>query len=164
MRKILFVILFWAVNAVSGAADNTVATENIQSESSLPHVTAELTVDFPVGNDSQLRQAVLGFIFDRCHEVYGGVEVERPPVTCNAKEFKAFLDNYTSTLCRLTAEDWKECAKALAEEGETYKVDWFSNLYVNKMADTDVWYAGNLLLARRTGHRDSLRCRKTFPH
>ena len=130
-------MLALAVNAVNGVADDTVATENVQSESSLPHVTAEMAVDFPVGNDSQLRRAILGFIFDRCQEIYEGVEVERPSNSCNAKEFKAFLDNYTSTLCRLTAEDRKECADALAEEGETYEADWFSNLYINKTADTE---------------------------
>ena len=139
MRKVLFLMLFLAVNAVNGVADDTVATENIQSESSLPHVTAEMAVDFPVGNDSQLRRAILGFIFDRCQEIYEGVEVERPSNSCNAKEFKAFLDNYTSTLCRLSAEDRKECADALAEEGETYEADWFSNLYINKTADTDLY-------------------------
>lgn len=139
MRKVLFLMLFLAVNAVNGVADDTVATENIQSESSLPHVTAEMAVDFPVGNDSQLRRAILGFIFDRCQEIYEGVEVERPSNSCNAKEFKAFLDHYTSTLCRLTAEDRKECADALAEEGETYEADWFSNLYINKTADTELY-------------------------
>ena len=139
MRKVLFLMLFLAVNAVNGVADDTVATENIQSESSLPHVTAEMAVDFPVGNDSQLRRAILGFIFDRCQEIYEGVEVERPSNSCNAKEFKAFLDNYTSTLCRLSAEDRKECADALAEEGETYEADWFSNLYINKTADTELY-------------------------
>ena len=128
-----------AVNAVNGVADDTVATENIQSESSLPHVTAEMAVDFPVGNDSQLRRAILGFIFDRCQEIYEGVEVERPSNSCNAKEFKAFLDNYTSTLCRLSAEDRKECADALADEGDTYEADWFSNLYINKTADTNLY-------------------------
>lgn len=130
-------MLALAVNAVNGVADDTVATENIQSESSLPHVTAEMAVDFPVGSDSQLRRAILGFIFDRCQEIYEGVEVERPSNSCNAKEFKAFLDKYTSTLCRLSAEDRKECADALAEEGETYEADWFSNLYINKTADTE---------------------------
>lgn len=129
-------MLALAVNAVNGVADDTVATENVQSESSLPHVTAEMAVDFPVGSDSQLRRAILGFIFDRCQEIYEGVEVERPSNNCNATEFKAFLDNYTSTLCRLSAEDRKECADALAEEGETYEADWFSNLYINKTADT----------------------------
>lgn len=132
-------MLFLAVNAVNGVADDTVATENIQSESSLPHVAAEMAVDFPVGNDSQLRRAILGFIFDRCQEIYEGVEVERPSNSCDAKEFKAFLDHYTSTLCRLSAEDRKECADALAEEGETYEADWFSNLYINKTADTDLY-------------------------
>ena len=41
-------MLALAVNAVNGVADDTVATENIQSESSVPHVTAEMAVDFPL--------------------------------------------------------------------------------------------------------------------
>ena len=58
-------------------------------------------------------------------------------IKVNDPMFKAFLDKYTSTLCRLSAEDRKECADALAEEGETYEADWFSNLYINKTADTE---------------------------
>ena len=134
--KGLFVMLLMTVVALNAWADNTVDVSDVESESSLPNVTSEMSVDFPTGADSQLRRAIIDFIYDQFQSIYQGVELEHPSNTCSEAEFKAYLDKFNKTLCQLTAEDRRE-SFADSDGGETDEAPWYSNLYINKVADTD---------------------------
>lgn len=136
MRKFLIILLLWGVATLTATADNTVSVSDIEVESSLPNVTSEVSVDFPVGTDSQLRRSIIDFIYGQFQSIYQGVEVEHPSNTCSEADFKSYLEKFNKTLCQLTAEDRKE-SFADGGEGESDEAAWYSNLYINKVADTD---------------------------
>ena len=136
LRAVLIATLLLVVTALSGAADNTVEISDIGVENSLPNVTSQVSVDFPIGNDSPVRRSIIDFIYDQFQGIYQGVEVQHPSNSCSEADFKAYLDKFNKTLCQLTEEDRKE-SFADSDGGESGEAAWYSNLYINKVADTD---------------------------
>ena len=136
--RLTIVTLLLVFSALSATADYTVEISDVEVESSLPNVTSEVSVDFPTGSDSPVRRAIIDFIYNQFQDIYQGVEVEHPSNNCSEAEFKAYLEKFNKTLCQLTAEDRKE-SFADSDGGEAGEAAWYSNLYINKVADTDLY-------------------------
>lgn len=135
--KHIFVTLLLSFAAINTMADNTVPVSRIEYEKKQQFASSRVSVEFPLGEDSLLRRALIDYIFEVCRITNPGVNVEQPSSSCDEPAFRKYLETYTTTLCRLCAEDQHEYALSFGEDGEPYKVEWFSNLSIQKAADTD---------------------------
>ena len=137
MKKQLFTSLLLFFIAINAMADNTISICQVAYEKEQPGGSSDVRVDFPLGADSPVRRAIIDYIFESLHG-YPGVDIDYPLNTCDESTFKAFLEQFTTTLCQITADDQKEFAATFSDEDEpSYVTDWFSNLSILKVADTD---------------------------
>ena len=152
MMKLLFAIFLMAFTAIPATADDIVAITSIESEKEQVGATAKITVEFPVGNDSPTRRAIIDYINENLHTMgYLSVlreegphpasvkDVHFPSNTCDEATFRTFLDQLTTVVCKLTSRDQQEYAQSLEEDGESYQPRWFDNRFIGKVADTDTY-------------------------
>ena len=127
MRRLTFFLLWIAAMGIPAMADDTLTFDHIECEKERPGATSHITVQFPIGNDSPLRRAIIDYIYQNLKSGIIGVQHENgtkdriqfPPNTCDESTFSAFLDQLTAIVCVLTSNDQQECAMSLAEDGET---------------------------------------------
>ena len=152
MKNLLFVLLWMAFMAIPATADDAVAISSIKCEKEQVGATAEISVEFPVCDDSPTRRAIIDYICQSLQTIgYFSVlreegplspadkDVHFPPNTCDETTFKTFLEEVTTVVCKLTSGDQQEYAHSLEENGGSYQVKWFNNRYIRKAADTDAY-------------------------
>ena len=135
--KHLLMTLLLAFFAFSALADNVVTVSGIEFEKEQQYGSSQVRAEFPLGDDCAFRRTIIDYILEVCKTTNPGVEVKQPSNTCDEAAFTKYLEEYTTVLSKLCAADQHEYAMFLGEEGETYKVVWFSNLFIGKVADTD---------------------------
>ena len=118
---------------------DSLSINTIEFEKELPGCSSRVTVEFPLGENNRVHRAVMDYILDVCINFAPGVEVTQPSNTCDVYTFKRYLEEYTITKCLLSAQDQHDYALSFGEDGEQYKVQWFSNLFIQKTADTDLY-------------------------
>ena len=140
MKKTFFALLMVVLSTITAAADNIVPIQNFNFEKELPGGSSQVLIDFPTGTDSPVRRAIIDYIYESLHSFAGsGVNIAFPSNTCDEQTFGTFIEKYTETLCHNAAMDQNEYATSMSEDGETYEMVWFSNLSVQKVADTDLY-------------------------
>ena len=139
MKKIILATLMMVRAILNATADNTVTVTNISVEKKQKGGSSDVSVDFPLGTDSPLRRAIIDYIFERCKAINPGVEVAQPSNMCDEATFRRYLEEYTTTSCRLCAEDQQDYAASFVEEGTSYDVEWFSNFSIEKVVETDLY-------------------------
>ena len=136
MKKYFLSILLLVFVTTNATAGDTLSICNMEFEKELLGGSSTVQVDFPLGEDNLMRRAVVDFIYESLH-FFSGVEVTFPPNTCDEQTFVSFLEQYTLVLCRQTAAEQQEYAQSFGKDEEAYTVEWFSNLSIQKVADTD---------------------------
>ena len=151
MKRYVLTIV-WIALTLSAMAGDSLTISSIECEKEQPGATSQVTVQFPIGNDSPTRRAVIDYIYQNLRTM-GNLSVLReegplapadkdvhfPSNTCDETAFRTFLDQLTTIVCKLTSNDQQEYAKSLAEDGETYEVKWFDNRFIGIMAETDAY-------------------------
>ena len=152
MKKLTFILLWIAIIALPVMADGTLTFNSIECEKEQPGATSQVTVQFPIGNDSPLRRGIIDYIYQNLRTM-GNLSVLReedplapadkdvhfPSNTCDETSFRTFLDQLTAVVCKLTSNDQQEYASSLAEDGGTYEVKWFENRFIGIVAETDAY-------------------------
>ncbi|MBP5386554.1 MAG: DUF3298 domain-containing protein [Prevotella sp.] len=136
MRHIFMTLLliFAAINAM---ADNTVPVSSVDYEKEQQYGSSRVSVEFPLGENSPLRRAIIDYILETCKTINSGVKVKQPSNICDKVAFEKYLEKYTTVVCKFCAEDQHDYALSFEDDVESYKVVWFSNLFISKVADTD---------------------------
>ena len=152
MKRLTFILLWMAIMAIPAMADGTLTFNSIECEKEQPGATSQVTVQFPIGDDSPLRRAIIDYIYQNLRTM-GNLSVPRkvgsfapadkdvhfPSNTCDETTFKTFLEEVTTVVCNLTSNDQQEYAKSLAEDGETYEVEWSENRFIGIKAETETY-------------------------
>ena len=133
--KHIFITLLLFFAAINSMANDLVSAINITYEKEQQYGSSNVSVDFPLVEDCPLRRAIIDYILEVCNTTYPGVKLKQPSNTCDSTTFDKYLEEYTTILCRLSAEDQHDYAAFM--EDSTYQVTWFSNLFIQKVADTD---------------------------
>ena len=152
MKKLLSAIFWMVFTAMPAIADDTVTISSIKSEKEQVGANAQISVDFPVGDDNPTRRSIIDYIYENLRTMgYLSVlreegplppadkDVQFPSNTCDETTFRTFLDQLTTVVCKLTSGDQQEYAHSLEEDGESYQAKWFNNMYIGKVAETDTY-------------------------
>lgn len=150
MQKILTTLLL-AITALTASADNTLTVSDIEFEKEQPYASSRVFVEFPLGTDGLLRRTIIDYILEVCRTTYPGVTTEQPVNTCDESTFKKYLEDYTTVLCQLCAEDHQDYVMSLDEEDKPYEVAWFSYLSIQKVADADQYVSYTYYHGTHTG-------------
>ena len=143
--------LLLALAAFTASADNTVTITDIEFEKELPYASSRVSAEFPLGEDGLLRRAIIDYILEGCRTTYPGVQIEQPSNTCDEPTFKKYLEDYTTVLCQLCAEDHQDYVNSLDEEDKPYEVAWYSYISFQKEADTDQYVSYTVYHGTFTG-------------
>ena len=152
MKKLLSAIFGMVFTAIPAIADDTVTISSIKSEKEQIGATTQISVEFPVGDDNPTRRSIIDYIHENLRTM-GSLSVlrEEDPLTpadkdvqfpsnnCDETTFRSFLDQLTTVVCKLISGDQQEYAHSLEEDGESYQVKWFNNMYIGKVAETDTY-------------------------
>lgn len=136
IKKMLMTLLLLLAISIGAKADNDLTVVEIEVEKKQKGGFSHEWVHFPTGADSQVRRAVIDFIF-QCMQSFLNADIDYPSNTCDEKVFKTFLDHYADTLSLFCSKDQQEYAAYCAESGEVYEVPWFRNFSILKVAETD---------------------------
>ena len=134
--KNFFTTLLFAITVVTATAGDAVTLRTYEVKKEQTGASSRVFIEFPTCADSPMRRAIIDFIYEGLRH-HSGVDVAYPSNTCDEHAFETFVENYTAALCRITSEDQQDYAKTFTEEGDTYETEWFSNLSLQKEADTD---------------------------
>lgn len=133
-RKFLLIIWLLAFISIPVAAGDEVEVSSIHFDKEQPGGSSSVLVDFPLGDNQPVRRTIIDFILERCKSLNSVEDVVFPSNTCNEVTFGKFLEEYTTAVSRNCADDQHDYAVYM--EDESYEVTWFSNLYIQKVADT----------------------------
>lgn len=127
-------------STLNATTKDSLTVEWIEFEKEERGGSSRISAEFPVGDDSPLRRTVIDYIFE-CLDIYPSLETKFPSNTCDVAAFRKFLKEYTTTLCQNNAADQNDYAKSLSDDGEDsdYNVTWFTNISVQKAAETDLY-------------------------
>ena len=152
MKRLTFILIWMATMAIPAMADGTLTFNSIECEKEQPGATSHMTVEFPTGDDSPLRRAIIDYIYQNLRTMGNlTIHLEEGPLapadkhvhfpsnTCDETVFKTFLEEVTTIVCKQASDDQQEYAKSLAEDGETYEVKWFDNRFIGIKAETDTY-------------------------
>ena len=147
MKRLTFILLLMTIMTIPAMADGTLAFNSIECVKEQAGATSQVTVEFPIGDDSPLRRAIIDYIYENLRLGIAGVlrdegtkdRIQFPPNTCDEPSFSAFLDHLTAIVCELLSNDQQEYALSLAEDEETYGVKWFNNKFIGITAEDDAY-------------------------
>lgn len=152
MKRLTFILFWMAIMTLPVMADGTLTFNSIECEKEQPGATSQVTVQFPTGNDSPLRRAIIDYIYQNLRTMGflsilreegplapSDKDVHFPSNTCDETSFRTLLEEVTAIVCKLTSDDQQEYARSLGEDGETYEAKWFENKFIGIEAETDAY-------------------------
>ena len=137
IKKTLALTLLAVTATVNCFAGNRDTYKTIAYQVEQPGASSEVSVDFPVDVKEPVRSAVIEYIFHALTAYKGDALPGTPkPEDCTETTIKTILNQFAETLASWYGSEREEYAASLAEEGETYDVEWYINISVNKAAET----------------------------
>lgn len=137
IKKMLALTLLAVTATVNCFAGNRDTYKTIAYQVEQPGASSEVSVDFPVDVKEPVRSAVIEYIFHALTAYKGDALPGTPkPEDCTETTMKTILNQFAETLASWYGSEREEYAASLAEEGETYDVEWYINISVNKAAET----------------------------
>ena len=128
-----------ATTGGSASATDTLAVKSIAFEKEETGGFSHLTADFPIGPDCPARRAVIDYILGCLTANWLPEGLKLPPNTCDEAAFATFLEALTQANCHAAAEAQQDyyAEEYSADLEDEYKVQWFTNMSVSKIAESD---------------------------